>query len=259
MYTKQVSYAASQPITLFEAKQFCKVDSTNDDWLFTLLIASAVTHVENLTGLSLASKDYILYLDEFPSTAFLGNGYAPLFGNLAFYFGSTPLATYPIASPYKETDRFPFTIPLTHSPVTAVTKIVYIDQTGNSATLLPGRDFEVDLGSEPARIGPLPGGRWPIGIVGLSAVQVYYTAGYSSDPAAINDTVVTGTPTPPDQTTEFKFAVGIPADLKVAMLMLIADAYVNREPNVSGAVGRVPTIDNIIISNKNWDFSPIRG
>src|SRR5581483_5564208 len=258
MYTKQISYASTLPISLAEAKNFLKVDTdiTEDDALINLLIQSVVQHVENVTGLSLASKNYILFLDRFPSFPYLDSTYTPLFGALPFYFGFFPQPGFPASGPLYATGQLPFIIPIDKTPVTAVTQIIYMDTAGNSQTLLPGRDFVVDLGSEPARIGPLPGGRWPLGMVGLSAVQVYFTAGYTATVDADSaDVTISGAPNPPKQTTEFKFVTSIPADLKLAMLLLIADAYANREPNVAGAVGRIPTLDAILAANTRWDFS----
>jgi hypothetical protein len=265
MYTKQVSLPEAEPITRDEAKQFCRKDSdfTADDNLFDLLIKSARTHAENLTGLALARKSYVLYLDEFPTFPFVGSAYAPLFGTFPFYFGYGPATNYPVASPFRETDRLPFVIPITHVPVVEVTKIVYVQQDGTEATLLPGTDFAVDLGSQPARVDPLPGGRWPIGIIALSNVRVFYVAGYSADDTEITDVLFYDNQSPPqplkNQVSEFKFASGIPADLKLAMLMMVADAYANREISVAGAVGRVDTYDNIIMANREWDFSAPRG
>jgi hypothetical protein len=257
MWTKQLHLPTAEPITRAFAKNFCKIPAavTQDDELFDLLISSARTYAENATNLSLVPKQYVLFLDEFPSFPFIGGAYAPLFGSFPFYFGAGPVTNFPTASPLQETERLPYVIPLSHSPVIDVTKIIYIDQAGDEVTLNPGADFVVDLGTEPARVGPIPGGRWPIGIVALSSVQVYYSAGYDVDPTAITDKTYTGT----SQTNNFKFASGIPADLKVAMLMLVADAYANREPNVSGAVGRVPTVDNILMANRAWDYSPAKG
>jgi hypothetical protein len=254
VFTKQISYASTLPISLAEAQNFCRVDATNaqDSALLTLLIQSAVQHAENVTGLSLASKNYVLYLDRFPGFAYGGSGFTPLFGALPYYFGQVANTGF---MPAVNNHTLPFVIPIDKSPVTAVTSVTYIDLTGNSQTLLPGQDFEVDLGSEPARIGPLPLGRWPIGQVGLSSVQVAFTAGYTATVNTdLQDTTIT-VPTPPQQTAEYKFVNSIPADLKLAMLILINDAYQNREMNVAGAVGRVDTVDDILIANKIWDFS----
>jgi hypothetical protein len=258
MYTRQISYSASQPLSRTEAKNFCKVPAlnTNDDALIDVLIASAIQHVENVTSLSIASKNYVLYLDEFPNA--LG-GYTPLFGSFSFYFGGTTntLGAYPSAAP--ETNRFPFVIPINNSPVTAVAKIIYLDVTGAAITLLPGQDFVVDLASQPARVGPIAGGQWPRGMVGLSSVQVYFTAGFTSGVADISSTTMTTTANPPAETLVYSFVNTIPADLKVALMLLVSDAYFNREVNVSGAVGRVPTLDNILMANRSFDFSQPRG
>jgi hypothetical protein len=251
MWTKQVSVPTAEPITRDFAKNFCKIPAavTQDDALFDLLITAARVHAENATNLSLVPKTYCLFLDEFPSFPYVVGNYAPLFGNFPFYFGLGPASNYPAAAPFRDGDRLPYVIPLSHSPVISVVQITYIAQDGTEATLLPGVDFVVDLGSEPARIGPLTGGRWPLGAVALSSVQVTYTAGFDVVPTTVTDVSFS-----PPQITGFKFVSGIPADLVVAMLMLIADAYSNREPNVAGAISRVPTVDNILMANRSWSF-----
>jgi hypothetical protein len=57
--------------------------------------------------------------------------------------------------------------------------------------LLPGKDFVVDFTSIPARISPIPGQRWPVGITGINTVAIFYTAGYQP-PGSGNINVIDG-------------------------------------------------------------------
>lgn len=261
---KELTAPATEPISLDLVADYLRLDDDQlaaDTTLLNVLIKGARRHAENVTGLCLAQRKFALYLDEFPQFPFVGSSYAPLFGAFPFYFGYGPATNYPTASPFRETDRFPFTIPLRHPPVVSVDKITYTAQDGTSDNeLLPGQDFVVDLASEPARVSPLPGGRWPVGMVAINSVVVYYTAGYTATENQIIDEVLSPPiASPPEEPTEYIMNIGIPEDLMLAMLLLVSDAYQNREPSVAGAVGRVPQVDDILIANRVWDFSPTRG
>jgi hypothetical protein len=252
---RPVEGPGTYPIDLALAKKFCRVSAsdTSQDAVVELALGAAVAYAERETGRALTSRKYIATLDQFPQFPFAGNTFYPLFANFPFLAGSGPVMNYPTVSPLQETDRLPFTIYLKPTPVTAIEKILYIDLQGESTELLPGTDFAVDLFSEPARVSPLPGGRWPQGLIGISYVEVYFTAGYSDDPAAVEDVSVSSG-SPPKQNTAFKFANGIPLDLKQAIAILTNEFYCNREINVAGGVGRVPQVDDILALYKRHDY-----
>jgi hypothetical protein len=252
MNIRPVETPGTLPIDLDLAKKFCRANG-NDDDVVSLAMGAAVSYAERETGLALTSRKYVATLDQFPQFPFAGNTFYPLFANFPFLAGSGPVMNYPTVSPLQESDRLPFTIYLKPTPVTAIEKITYIDLQGNSATLLPGTDFTVDLISEPARVNPLPGGRWPQGLIGISYVEIYFTAGYAADPTATEDVIISAG-SPAKQNTEFKFANGIPLDLKQALLILTNEFYCNRELNVQGSVGRVPQVDDILSLYKKHDF-----
>jgi hypothetical protein len=329
MNVKPQAAPIQYPISRTEAKLFCRIPSSNtvEDSLVDMLIAAAVDGVEQATGLALASRKYVGYIDGFPGFPYAA-GYAPLFGATPF-FGMG--AGYFPNGPIGDLGKFPFAVSIPIQPVTAVEKIVYLDVTGAETTLLPGRDFVVDLGNDRVRVGPLPSGSWPLQTVGLSSVRIYFTAGYTTpvassvsnvaitgnvltvtatntnllspgqqeqfsglatatflngqtvtiatvtptqftaalthaDYASAADTgtatttdsydvIIGGTPTPPQQSTEYKFATGIPPRLKQLMLLLINEGYVNRSINVAGAVGTIPTANEILSAFTTHDFS----
>lgn len=318
---------AMYPISRTQAKKYCRIPdaNTSEDDLIDLFIASAVDGIEKATGLVLTSRKYVAYIDGLPSFPFNGGAFNPLIASLPYnstgFYANGPVGDF---------GQFPFAITLPIQPVTAVEKIVYLDNTGTETTLLPGRDFVVDLGGTRTRVGPLPGGQWPLQTVGLSSVRVYFTAGYTTpvasavsnvaiagnvltvtatntnlltpgmqetfsglatatflngqtvtiatvnatqftaafthaDYASASDTgnattadvvdvVVSNTPTPTNQTTEFKFATAVPPRLKQLMLLMVAEAYTNRSIHVSGAVGTIPVADDIIRLFKKHNF-----
>lgn len=319
---------AVYPISRTQAKTYCRIPpvNTDEDALIDLFIASAVDGVERATGLSLTSRKYVAYIDGLPTFPFTGGVFNPLLATLPFnntgFYASGPMGDF---------GRFPFAISIPMQPVTAVEKIVYLDATGAEVTLLPGRDFVLDLGASRVRVGPLPGGQWPQQTVGLSSVRIYFTAGYTTPIASavtnvaivgnvltvtatntnllspgqqetfsglatatflngqtvtiatvtptqftaaftrtpdyvsavdtgnattadVYDVVISGTPTPPKQSTEFKFVTAIPPRLKVLILLMIAEAFTNRSIHVSGAVGTIPVADDIIRLFKKHNF-----
>ncbi len=252
MQIRPVQAPGTLPVDLTLAMKFCNANSADAD-VVTIALGAAVAHAERVTGRALTSRKYIATLDQFPQFPFAGNTFYPLFANFPFLAGTGPVMNYPTVSPLQETDRLPFTIYLRPTPVTAVEKITYIDLQGNSAILLPGIDFAVDLISEPARISPLPGGSWPQGLIGISYVEVHFTAGFSVDPTDVEDVFVSAG-SPARENVEFVFANGIPLDLKQALLILTNDFYCNREMNVAGSVGRVPQVDDILALYTKHDY-----
>jgi hypothetical protein len=58
--------ATGMPVSLAEAKNFLRVDTTDDDALITILIQAATNAAETFTARSLCTKGYIQCLDSFP-------------------------------------------------------------------------------------------------------------------------------------------------------------------------------------------------
>ena len=99
---------------------------------------------------------------------------------------------------------------LPRPPLIQVTSITYLDQTGTRQTLDPTQ-YIVDPASEPARIVPFVGTYWPyLQAYQPSGVQVTYTAGYGAGPSSV------------------------PADIQLALLMLVGHYYENREATSQG-------------------------
>ncbi len=263
----QTTLPTSEPVALADALNFCKVFVTTDNALVASLITAARVYIEDVTGLMLAPRTYCQSLDCFPYYPYSREPYGTLYGvgALSLYFGYGPILPTPIP-PYgmNQNGHLPFEIVLLGNPVTAVDRITYIGQDGDPHTLLPGQDFVADMTSFPARVLPLPGSVWPQCTLGANCVQVFFTAGYDTNPTAIetvSDTAgTTESPdevsSPPQQQASYTFVTGIPQTLYVAMLMLISHWYSNREPVVAGSVANVPHhIDQLIQTNRVLDFS----
>ncbi|MCK5518882.1 MAG: phage head-tail connector protein [Alphaproteobacteria bacterium] len=60
---------ASEPLTLAEIKTFLRIDHSNDDAIVTDLISSARQICESVTGRSLITRSYSLFLDFWPDAS----------------------------------------------------------------------------------------------------------------------------------------------------------------------------------------------
>ncbi len=96
-------------------------------------------------------------------------------------------------------------IELPIAPIQSVDSVVYADMSNTPQTLDPAR-YEYDANVEPVRLRPKFNTAWPSTYPKLQAVQVSVTAGYGDTPA------------------------DIPADLRGAMLIQLADWYDGASP-----------------------------
>jgi uncharacterized phiE125 gp8 family phage protein len=70
--------ATVEPVTVTEAKLFCKVSGTGDDVLFPILIKQAREEIENFTGRSLAEKTYYAEYDYIKNNEFFRLPMSPI-------------------------------------------------------------------------------------------------------------------------------------------------------------------------------------
>ena len=68
----------TEPVTVQEAKLFCKVTGTGDDALFSILIRQARESIEQYCGISLAEKTYVVEWDKIPSNGIIELPYGPV-------------------------------------------------------------------------------------------------------------------------------------------------------------------------------------
>ena len=108
--------------------------------------------------------------------------------------------TIPVTGWRLTLDAFPDAINLPRAPIASVESVKYLDAGGVQQTL-SALDYLVDTVSTPGYIVPAYGKAWPETREQINAVEVEYTAGSATTPAA----------------------------LKAWMLLAIGDMYANRE------------------------------
>ena len=146
-----VTDAASEPISLTEAKLHLKVDFSADDNEITILIKAARQAVEQYTNLALLPKTIDEVFDEFPQACRQKNP-----------FGA---------------------FSLTVSPVSSVTSITYT-KTDETSTTVAASVYDVDTTTTRARIAPKVNQYWPTDVyLGMSPITIRYVAGYADTTA----------------------------------------------------------------------------
>lgn len=68
---------AAEPISLAEARAYCRVDDETEDGLLSTLIAAARIHVEAVTGRALITQSWRLVLDAWPAAGCVALPVAP--------------------------------------------------------------------------------------------------------------------------------------------------------------------------------------
>lgn len=101
-------------------------------------------------------------------------------------------------------------IRLPRAPVLSVTEVRYFNSAGTS-TVLASSEYQVDAASSPARLAPAYGKVWPAVQPRLAAITITYLAGYGT---SWND---------------------VPEDIRLAIMMMVAHFYENREAVIVGA------------------------
>ena len=105
--------------------------------------------------------------------------------------------------------RFDHCLYLTRAPILQILAVEYLDADGDLQTVDPD-DYVVIQSDERPSIEPAPGKSWPSIICQPNAVTVAASCGYGD-------------------------ASDVPADLKHAIAIMVADAYANREGQASSA------------------------
>jgi len=101
---------------------------------------------------------------------------------------------------------------------------------------VPTPGFVFDSVGCPPRLFPMPGSFWPPVLYVPNAVQIFFTAGYGADGAAV------------------------PAGIKVAALQLIAHWYFNREPVAAGSAAEIPQhVESLLWNERVVDLAPTAG
>jgi uncharacterized phiE125 gp8 family phage protein len=110
------------------------------------------------------------------------------------------------------------TIYLSVSPVISVSSFQYADS-NNSTQTFDAANYVVDTFNKPARLSLAYGKSWPTLYGNINDVTITYTAGYSSEPS------------------------GVPAQIRQAILLMVTDAYDNRQDYVK----KLPTASEYLL------------
>lgn len=126
-------------------------------------------------------------------------------------------------------DCFPWgRIVLPLVPVRSVDEITYTDTAGSTQTLASSR-YIASVAREPATIEPEWNENWPSVRLVADAVKVRFTAGYEPG-------------------TGSQYGANVPADLRAAILWLVAHIYENRVPATAESMGSLPLSVESILS-----------
>jgi hypothetical protein len=232
----------AEPITLVQAKNFLRVQITDDDDLISGLITAAREMVEHFCNRSFVPKTYCMVLDCFPyytDSVMSQLAYPPSYYALPMY--STTLWNYSQM------------IKLWMPPVAEVLGIDYTASDGTNKTLEQDTNFLLDSVSEPARVFPLPGQMWPSCLYCPNAVRIRYRAGYG-DLTDVDISPIAG-----------EISVGaagqpIPKRALTAMYQLMNNWYENREAAAPGSMNEIPNhVKMLLWSLRVQDFQPTRG
>lgn len=133
---------STEPVTLAEAKLFCRVDDdlTKDDGLISALIVAARDQAEHILGRALMAQTWERTLDAFPHDGDIELGYPP---------------------------------------VQSVESVTYVDPAGAEQTLSSG-SYLLDSATIPGWVILGNDEEWPETMVTANAVRVRFISGYAS-------------------------------------------------------------------------------
>lgn len=153
-----VTPPAIEPVTLAEAKLYCRVDATltGDDSLITDLIAAARRRCEDFQGRSYIQQTWDYFLDAFPQ-----------------------------ASGYVDE---PICLPL--QPISSVTSVKYTPYNAGVVTM-SAADYFVDTATRrESRIVPNVGKVWPADLLRIAnGVEVRFVSGYGAAAANVPEQI----------------------------------------------------------------------
>jgi|ERR1039458_669798 hypothetical protein len=236
------SQPVAEPVSLATAKNFLRVEITDDDLLIGVLVTAAREACEMFCSRSFSPKHYLQSMDSFPyytDTVMSQMAYPPSYYSMPMY--STTLWNYSQM------------IKLYYPPAIEVQGIDYTDTNGENQTLEQDVDFLLDNIWEPARIFPMPGQMWPPCLYVPNAVRIRFTAGFgdalSVDPAPVDGEIPQGCGSQP-----------MPSRVQVAILQLVSHWYENREAAMAGGMKEMPNhVQMLLWSMRVMDMAPSRG
>ncbi len=199
-----------EPVTVSLQKQQSRVVVPDDDALFAIYVQAAREYVEAQTNRALLQQTWRASFSHFPRwTQGMAHG-----GFVGGMYG------YGYGNGYGNLLGCGFTAPLIlpRPRLIGIGSLTYYDINGVQQTLDPSL-YTTNFDAEPATLSPVFGTWWPVAQPNRpDAVQVTYTAGYGNTAAAV------------------------PADLQLAILMIAAHSYENREASVLPTTGTGPVL-----------------
>ncbi len=218
-----VTQPSVEPVTLDEAKLFCRIDGNTQNELVSGLITAAREYAEAFTKRAFITTTFRQSLDRFPG----------LFTNTMQFPRNNPMFEAIHAQKIK----------LYRPPLISVDHIEYKDASGVKQTLQPFNadnnptGFMVDADNEPASVYPAPGTSWPISyLIVPNNVKVIFSAGYGDS------------------------ADAVPEGIKTAIKQLVAHWFEHRESVGEAKVVEVPqAVDMLLTTHKIFDFSQTQG
>lgn len=219
-YCKQTALPSAECVSLAEAKSFMRLPSayTSEDAFITASIQAAREQGEIYTGRSLAKRTFVQVMDRFPDRTLRdGIDGSGVYG-LGFFTMSLGNSSFNFHRQL---------IKLAYPPCISVQNVTYVDTNGNVQTLQQDTDFVLDRQTDFARLAPLPGKYWPFSIATVNNIEINFTAGYDSNPAAVDTHNVVGI-NPPNQQTTSTLVTGVPQVIRMAVLNLVAHWFQNR-------------------------------
>jgi uncharacterized phiE125 gp8 family phage protein len=142
-----VTPPATEPVGLAEAKDWCRVDTSDGDATIASMIMAARQHLgdaDGYSGIVFISQTIEWTLDAFPPTL-------------------TPFPRWPVSS---------------------VTSVTYPDE-NNVDQIVASTVYAIDSSSKPARLALQSGQSWPAPYPKPGAVRIRFVAGFGATPEAV--------------------------------------------------------------------------
>ncbi|MDE2030529.1 MAG: phage head-tail connector protein [Alphaproteobacteria bacterium] len=161
---------AAEPVTLADAKQQARIDTTADDTLVTALITGARQWAEEYTARAFITQSWRLTLDLWPGAVekwWDGVKQGPITGLDDINYISLPRA-----------------------PLQSVTSVTSYDNADNG-TLWDAGNYFVDTVRAPGRIALRMGAVWPVPLRLTNGIVIDYVSGYGSDGTSVPEPIKT--------------------------------------------------------------------
>lgn len=148
MTVRETSAPPYEPVSLAQARAWCRVTLTNEDDILTMLIAAMRRQAENLTGRAFVQRELELVLPAWPWCTIVVEGME--------YVG----------------------IELPSPPLIAVSSVSYVNTDGD-VTVLAADQYTAHTWREPGFITPAWQVAWPAARSVPDAIRIAYSAGYA--------------------------------------------------------------------------------